>query len=219
MMEAPEILYVDESILVCVKPAGFLSERGPGKNLPDALAEYSEVKTVHRLDKQVAGVMVLARTQAAAASLIGQIERRETEKTYLAVVRGVPEAPSGEMRDLLFHDARTNKTFVVKRERKGVREARLSYEVLGSREPDGQACSLVRVKLETGRTHQIRVQFASRGHSLLGDIRYGSKHPCGVSLWAYRLAFRHPKTGETMTFERRPERVFPWSAFEEDFPL
>lgn len=215
MMETPEMLYVDESILVCVKPTGFLSERGAGRNLPDALAEYGTVRTVHRLDKPVGGVMVLARSADAAADLIGQIERRETEKTYLAVVRGVPEAAQGEMTDLLFHDARTNKTFVVRRARKGVREARLRYEVLGSRELEGQLCSLVRVQLDTGRTHQIRVQFASRGHSLLGDIRYGSKHPCGVSLWAYRLSFTHPKTREKMTFERRPESVFPWSAFEE----
>ena len=215
MMEVPEILYCDESILVCVKPAGFLSERGAGQNLPDALAAYGEVKTVHRLDKPVGGVMVLARTQDAAANLIGQIERRETEKTYLAVVRGEMKEMSGEMVNLLFHDARTNKTFVVKRERKGVREARLRYEVLGAAEIDGQRCSLVEVRLETGRTHQIRVQFASRGLPLLGDIRYGSKHPCGVSLWAYRLTFRHPSTGETVTFERRPPNEVPWSAFEE----
>ena len=215
MMDSPEILYVDESILVCVKPAGFLSERGQGKNLPDALAEYGEVRTVHRLDKPVGGVMVLARSTEAAADLIGQIERRETEKEYLAVVRGELGEKTGEMVDLLFHDARTNKTFVVKRERKGVREARLRYAVLGVGEIDGQRCSLVKVRLETGRTHQIRVQFASRGFPLLGDIRYGSKHPCGVSLWAYRLAFRHPATGKRMTLERRPPEEAPWSAFGE----
>lgn len=214
-MSEPEILFFDEELIVCVKPAGFLSERGSGKNLPDALApRFGEIRTVHRLDKNVGGVMAVARTGFAAASLIGQIQRRETEKEYLAVVRGVPPEAAGTMTDLLFHDAGSNKTFVVERKRKGVREAVLHYAVLQTKDIGGEPCSLVRIRLETGRTHQIRVQFASRRLPLLGDIRYGSKAPCEASLWAFRLAFSHPKTKKRESYLRLPPDAFPWNEFD-----
>ena len=222
-MEAffPEILYEDRQLVVCAKPVGWLSEPG-GKSLPDALSAYyagrgapKEVFTVHRLDRIVGGVMVFARTKEAASRLAQAVAAREVEKEYLAVLRGVPEKPEDTLVDLLFRDASQGKTFVVMRPRKGVREAKLDYRLLQTvTREDGQVLSLVAVRLHTGRTHQIRVQFASRGLPLLGDIRYGSKDPdCTAALWSHRLAFRHPKTGEQMQFEKRPPETYPWALF------
>ena len=218
---APEILYADRHVLVCVKPVGMLSE--PGKNsLPDALAAYladrgepSDVFTVHRLDKVVGGVMVFARTKYAASQLTQAVAAREVEKEYLAVLRGVPEKPEDTLEDLLFRDASQGKTFVVRRPRKGVRDAKLDYKLLQTvTRADGQPLSLVRVRLHTGRTHQIRVQFSSRGLPLLGDIRYGSKDPdCDAALWSHKLAFRHPASGEDMTFTAPPPAAYPWALF------
>ena len=214
------VLYSDCAILICEKPSGVLSERGSGANLPDladrwlsARGEAPAILTVHRLDKPVSGLMVLARTRKAAADLIAQIAAHKTEKEYLAVIRGVPEAPEGVWEDLLFHDSRTNKTFVVTRPRKGVREAKLSYRVLGLTELDSRPLSLVRVRLYTGRTHQIRAQFSHRGLPLLGDIRYGSKAHHGPALFSCRLAFDHPETGKRTEFELLPEGE-PWSLFD-----
>ena len=214
------VLYCDDSLLVCEKPAGVLSEPGPGKNLPDLAAawlrargERDELRTVHRLDKAVGGLTVLARTQAAAASLIAQIAARTAEKEYLAVLRGVPEAEEAVLEDLLFHDSRSNKTFVVTRPRKGVREAKLSYRVMDRAEGETGPLTLVRVKLHTGRTHQIRAQFSHRGLPLLGDIRYGSKAPHGPALFSCYLAFDHPETGKRMKFELLPQGK-PWACFE-----
>ena len=188
---ALNVLYCDASLLVCEKPVNCLSEPGPGKNVPDMSSEWlrtkgenPDVRTVHRLDKAVGGLMVLARTQRAAASLIDQIAARTAEKEYLAVLRGVPRQEAATLEDLLFHDSRTNKTFVVTRPRKGVREAKLSYRVLGRADTEAGPLSLVRVKLHTGRTHQIRAQFSHRGLPLLGDIRYGSRAGHGPALFS-----------------------------------
>ena len=218
-MEALNVLYWDRSVLVCEKPAGCLSEPGAGRNLPElagawleALGEDGNLRTVHRLDKAVGGLMVLARTQAAAASLIGQIAARTVEKEYLAVLRGVPGQEEAVLEDLLFHDSRTNKTFVVTRPRKGVREARLSYRVLDRTEAEGQPLTLVRVRLFTGRTHQIRAQFSHRGLPLLGDLRYGSRAEHGPALFSCFLAFDHPDTGKRMEFELLPKGA-PWDLF------
>ena len=212
-----QILYEDAQIVVCVKPAGVLSEPSNGRGLPELLAaryrergEKDTVLTVHRLDKIVGGVMVLARTKDAASKLTRMIAEREPEKEYLAVLRGTPEKPADTLTDLLFRDAAKNKTYIVKRMRKGVREASLSYETVA--EKDG--LTLVRVKLHTGRTHQIRVQFASRGLPLLGDIRYGSKDPrCEAALWSHRLAFAHPVTDEPLEFSCDPPDAYPWDLF------
>ena len=216
---ALHVLYCDKAILVCEKPAGVLSEPGQGKNLPDLAAawlsargEEPTIRTVHRLDKAVGGLMVLARSQKAAASLIDQIAARRVEKEYLAVLRGVPPQEEAVLEDLLFHDSRTNKTFVVTRPRKGVREAKLSYRVLGRAEGEAGPLSLVRVKLYTGRTHQIRAQFSHRGLPLLGDIRYGSKAAHGPALFSCLLSFDHPETGERMQFELLPKGA-PWGLF------
>ena len=218
---ALNVLYCDRELLVCEKPVDCLSEPGPGRNLPDLAAawlrEHGEdpaVRTVHRLDKAVGGLTVLARTQAAAASLIGQIAAHSAEKEYLAVLRGVPEADEAVLEDLLFHDSRCNKTFVVTRPRKGVREAKLSYRVQGRAGTPDQPLSLVRVKLYTGRTHQIRAQFSHRGLPLLGDIRYGSKAAHGPALFSCYLAFDHPVTGQRMKYELLPTGE-PWNLFAE----
>ena len=214
------VLYCDGALLVCEKPAGVLSEPGAGANLPalaeawlTARGEDPTVRTVHRLDKAVGGLTVLARTREAAASLIGQIAAGTVEKEYLAVLRGVPEAEAATLEDLLFHDSRTNKTFVVTRPRKGVREAKLSYRVIGRAAGESGPLTLVRVRLHTGRTHQIRAQFSHRGLPLLGDIRYGSKALHGPALFSCFLAFDHPGTGARMEF-RLPPAGAPWNLFE-----
>ncbi len=219
-MEPIEILYRDADVVVCRKPAGFLSEPGPGKNLPDALrdtllaaGEDGTLYTVHRLDKPVAGLTVLARTHEAASSLIAQIAAHTAQKEYLAVLRGLPAEREAVWEDLLFHDSRTNKTFVVTRPRKGVRAAKLSWRLLGTAEAEGQTLSLVRVRLFTGRTHQIRAQFSGRGLPLLGDIRYGSKAEHGPALFSCYLSFDHPRTGKRMEFACKPQGT-PWNLFE-----
>ena len=214
------ILYQDESLLLCAKPAGVVSEPDRGRGMPELLAaqlreagEPDNIAGVHRLDRQVGGLMVFSRRKDVTGALIEKIRRREMEKEYLAVLRGRPDAPEGTLEDLLFHDSRCNKTFVVDRMRKGVREAKLSYRTLGEAEDGGQALTLVQVRLYTGRTHQIRVQFASRGLPLLGDIRYGSKAACTPALWSYRLCFDHPVTGRRLEQICPPPEAWPWTLF------
>ena len=156
-----DILYQDRELAVCRKPAGLLSQDGPGDTLPSLLRAQlgGEIFPVHRLDRDAGGVMVCARTRRAAGSLSGAISQGEFRKEYLCIVRGRPEEDEGTYRDLLLHDKSRNKSFVVQRMRGGVKEAVLDYRLLAER--DG--LSLVRVRLHTGRTHQIRVQFSSRG--------------------------------------------------------
>ncbi len=190
------ILYADNSIVVCVKPVGLDSE----KEMPQALGmEVSgEFYPVHRLDKNVGGVMVYARTKAAAALLSQLIQRGELVKEYVALVHGeVPE--NGDWEDLLWKDSRQNKVFVVKRERKGVKKARLEFRCLSRGER-----SLVRVRLHTGRSHQIRVQFASRGFPLVGDHKYGARDEnTAPMLFSCCLSF--PYKGKTRKFEMLPD--------------
>lgn len=203
------VLYRDNSIIVCVKPYGVLSEEDEKKpNLPAMLKAdlgCDEIYPVHRLDRTTQGLMVYAKTKEAANRLSAQIQRGEMEKTYLAVIEGVPDPLAGEYRDLLYFDRKKNKSYVVKRERKGVKQARLRYETLETIERDGQMNSLVKIILDTGRTHQIRVQFASRKMPLIGDRRYGSRVACEIILLsASQLSFIHPFTGERMTFKTDP---------------
>ncbi len=196
-----EILYEDKDIIVCIKERGLLSQHDENKpNMISALKEVcgGEVYPVHRLDKEVGGVMVYAKTQRAAAALSAQVADRTFEKQYLALIHGVPAETQGTMEDLLYFDKGKNKSFTVKKERRGVKKAILQYELM---ETDGEK-SLVRVKLITGRTHQIRVQFASRKMPLFGDRRYGARdEEKTVALRSYRIAFTHPETGERMSFE------------------
>lgn len=205
-----QILYSDADIVVCVKPAGVLSEE-PG--MPRLLSEElgGDIYCVHRLDRAVGGVMVYARTAAADAALSRQIAACQFHKEYLAVVQGRPEEDSAILRDLLFWDRTKNKSFVVKRQRGGVKDAELEYALLEAL-PE---LSLLRVILHTGRTHQIRVQFSSRAMPLVGDVKYGSRYRgCALALWSHSLGFRHPATGKAMSFSAMPELVFPWNGFE-----
>ena len=153
--------------------------------------------------------MVYAKTQEAARRLSAMIQQGRVEKTYLAVAEGAPEETQGEYTDLLYFDRRKNKSYVVKRERKGVKQARLQYEVLQTVEHEGQRLSLLKNQLLTGRTHQIRVQFASRKMPLVGDRRYGSHIPADhIQLCAARLSFSHPVTGEALRFSYDPTDEF-----------
>lgn len=202
-----EILFEDAHIIVCIKPASLSSESTPDqKGFADLLASQNGgyIGVVHRLDLGVGGVMVYAKTKEAAARLSRDVQEHRFEKEYLAVIHGIPDAPSAILRDLLFHDRRLNKSFAVTRERAGVKEAILDYTLLNSAESEFGTLSLVRVKLHTGRTHQIRVQFASRKHPLVGDGKYGARDRAPIALFSTRLAFSHPKTGEHMTFEQVP---------------
>ena len=214
------ILYEDAHLVICLKPPGVLSEDSEkGRCMPALLREHYRaqgksdyIATVHRLDKIVGGVMVFSRRRQVTGQLTAAIARHEITKEYLAVLRGHPEKAEDTLTDLLFRDAAHNKSYVVKRMRKGVREARLSYREIARTD----ALSLVRVQLHTGRTHQIRVQFASRGLPLLGDIRYGSRDErCTAALWSYRLALRHPVTGKTVDVSALPPEGYPWQLFGE----
>ncbi len=209
-----EILYEDASITVAVKPPELLSEQtADGKGFADLLAVRNQnryIGVIHRLDRGVGGVMVYARTPKAAAKLSTAVQAHEVKKEYLAIVHGVPDQKIGEWRDLLFHDRMKNKTYVVDRTRRGVKEAILSYEVLESREvAEYGMLSLVRVTLQTGRTHQIRVQFSSRGFPLLGDGKYGARDRSPIALWSHKLSFSHPDTKKELVFCKTPNGT-PW---------
>lgn len=204
------MLYSDDFIAVCIKPAGVLSEEGGMPQLLSSLLGGAFL-CVHRLDKPVGGVMVYARSSAAAAALSRSVAEGRLEKEYLAAAQGVPIEKSGTMRDLLFHDARQNKTFVVGRPRRWVKEALLDYELISSAEYEGKTLSALKIRLHTGRSHQIRVQLASRGMPLAGDKKYGSGvRGCGIALWAASLRFPHPATGRIMCFSAPPPDEAPW---------
>ena len=206
-----EILYKDRDILVCVKPPRVLSTDEPG-GLPELVRQElgdpkADVRTVHRLDRVVSGLMVLARNPEAASALSRQIREGEFKKEYLAVVHGLPPEPKGTFRDLLGRDKARRMTFVSKEPGKGIQEAVLDYEVLTAEANRAK----VLVRLHTGRTHQIRVQFASRGMPLYGERKYSERNdPCEIALWSYRLGFAHPATGEPMEFTKEPPESDPW---------
>lgn len=206
--EGMEILFEDKDLIVCIKERGVLSQEGKEgeKTMTSLLSMQTgrEVYPVHRLDKEVGGVMVFAKNQKAAAALSSQVTDRTMEKEYITLIDGCPEEKEGTMEDLLFFDRSKNKSFTVKKERRGVKKALLSYRVLDQK--DG--LSLVRVKLHTGRTHQIRVQFASRKMPIVGDRRYGSKRESKIiALWSCYISFVHPVTKERMTFEKMSEEA------------
>ena len=205
-----EIIYKDKDIVVCIKPARVLSTDEPG-GLPELLREElgtQDFRTVHRLDRVVSGLMVVARNAAAASELSRQIREDTFEKEYLAVIHGKPDMGEVRLCDLLLRDKARKMTFVVAEPGKDVQPASLTYRVLGS----NGTLSRVRIKLETGRTHQIRVQFSSRGLPLVGERKYSElDDPCEIALWSYRLAFTHPKTGEKMEFTHEPPREYPWT--------
>ena len=190
------VLYEDKDVLVVHKPSGMLSEVSEREaSVVSALAArgtggYSPTP-ITRLDREVSGVMMLAKSREGAAFFSAQMSDRTVFcKEYLAVVAGVPAEREGSMKDLLFKDSSKNKSFVVKRMRRGVKAASLSYRVVAEAEANGAPVSLLHITLETGRTHQIRVQCASRRHPLLGDGRYGGDPAYPMGLLSYRLSFR-----------------------------
>ena len=206
-----EIICIDSDIIVCLKPAGLLSEGEGPESLLTLLAEQcgGQVFPVHRLDRGAAGLMVFARNSKAAAGLSRAVQEKRLKKEYFALISGIPAEKEGEMTDFLFKDSRKGKVFAVSRPRKGVREARLTYRVLWH----SNEASLVRVALDTGRTHQIRVQFSSRGMPLWGDGKYGSRVKGELALFSCVLGFPHPKTGKPMSFEAKPQGE-PWDAVQ-----
>ena len=214
-----EILYEDQNIIFCVKPAGVLSqsdEKGR-PNMPAMLAEICgcQAYPVHRLDLEVSGVMVFAKNSKAAAKMSEITASHEDfKKEYLAVVEGEPPQ-CGVLEDLLYHDKNKNKTYVVKRERRGVKKAKLSYECLETVTDGGQVFSLVKVRLYTGRTHQIRVQFASRGYPIAGDRRYGaSPSQNQIHLFSHKIEFISPFDREVKTMVALPQKHGIWTKFE-----
>ena len=207
-----EILYADPDILVCIKPARVLSTDEPG-GLPSLVRtalgnEKADVRTVHRLDRVVSGVMVLARNAKAASELSRQIREDVFEKEYLAVVHGNPEKERGTLTDLLYRDKARRMTMVASEPAKGVQEAILDYRVMNHT----AEMSRVKVQLKTGRTHQIRVQFASRNLPLVGERKYCTlEDPCEIALWSHRIAFTHPITGKPVQFSKEPPEIYPWT--------
>ncbi len=191
-----EILYSDQNIAVCVKPVGLDAEH----DVPGALAEMlgGQIFTVHRLDRNVGGVMVYARNSRTAAALSRAIQEGTMVKEYVATVHGTPPE-QGDWQDLLFKDSSKNKVFVVKKERRGVKKARLEFLRLTEGEQ-----SLVRIRLHTGRSHQIRVQFASRGYPLVGDGKYGARDNTPAPL-LFSCRIRFPYGGKTAVFQALPD--------------
>ena len=207
-----KILYQDDKIIVCVKPAQVLSTDEPG-GLPDLLRAHlgdpdANIRTVHRLDRVVSGLMVVARTARAASDLSRQIRQDEFGKEYLAVIHGNDLPPEGQFRDLLLRNKSERKTYIVQEPGKDVQEALLEYKVLNRTD----SLSRVQIRLLTGRTHQIRAQFSGRGYPLVGDRKYSLLDDnCPIALWSYALSFSHPATGEKMTFTLQPPDIYPWT--------
>ena len=208
-----EILYMDDDLLVCIKPARVLSTDEPG-GLPELMRQElgdpkADVRTVHRLDRVVSGLMVLARNAKAASELSRQIREDQFYKEYLAVVHGIPDE-KGTLTDLLMRDKARKMTIVVDQPQKGAQEAILDYEL----QTMAQGMSRVRIDLKTGRTHQIRVQFSSRCMPLVGERKYAIlDDECEIALWSHKIGFYHPKTGQWMEFSKKPPEIYPWSIF------
>ena len=205
-----EILYSDKDIIVCDKPEGTLSEGNGADCMPRILSDMlgGEIYVVHRLDRETGGLMVFARNSESAAALSRQVTEGGFKKGYFAVLTGIPKEKNGSIRSLLYFDRQKNKSFCVERERKGVKEALLDYSVVSVSEER----ALVKVSLHTGRTHQIRVQFASIGFPLVGDRKYGAPKDeyKGVALMSCELCFCHPQTKEPMRFELAIRDHYPW---------
>lgn len=223
-----EIIHKNENFIICKKPVGVQSQKASngGKSMIELIARElnipeGEVHPVHRLDKLVGGTMVYAIGKEGAKKLSQIVSENRMQKRYLAVIHGRPEEDKGIFKDLLFKDSSKNKSYVVKRMRRGVKEASLEYEVIDTKETNGEKISLVRILLHTGRTHQIRVQFASRGMPLVGDRRYGSgKDNCPVALHSYSLEFINPFNNNNEEFISEPNREeTPWDMFEVNWSL
>ena len=206
-----DILYEDNHVLAINKPAGALvqPDRTGDRTLVDDVTDDLRVRfgkpgkvfvgVVHRLDRPVSGVLLLARTSKGAARLAAQFRDGRVEKTYWALVESTPETPAGTLEHFLLKDPAQNRVRIATAEEPGARRARLEYRVLRP----AAAGTLLEVRLETGRAHQIRVQLAAMGCIIAGDLRYGSRRPLGsmIALHARTLAFDHPTRGERITIE------------------
>ena len=208
-----ELIHVDRDIVVCIKPPRVLSTDEPG-GLPELVREAlgdpnANIRTVHRLDRVVSGLMVLARSNKSASELSRQIREDRFEKEYLAVLHGIPSEETGTLRDLLLRNKPERKTYVVQEPGKDVQEAILNYRLLSKTD----TLSKVAIQLITGRTHQIRAQFSSRDLPLVGDRKYSLyEDDCEIALWSHRIAFDHPYTGKRMEFVQPPPDTYPWTA-------
>lgn len=209
-----KIIYRDRDIIVCIKPPRVLSTDEPG-GLPDMLREElgdknADIRTVHRLDRVVGGLMVLGCNHSAASELSRQIRDGSFKKIYLAAVHGITE-DKGQMRDYMYRDKARKMSFVTESQSKDTREAILNFRTLDRKE----GMSLVEVELVTGRTHQIRCQFSSHGFPLMGERKYSLLNDgCELALFSSEIGFTHPKTGEYMSFYEKPPKIFPWNLFK-----
>lgn len=205
------ILYEDDDIIIADKAPGQLSEiSADGKDIVSEISKYSgtEVSPVNRLDRVAGGAILLAKNAKSASALSEAMSSGSFVKQYVCAIQGNMDPPCGEMEDFLFKDSRTNKVYSVKTERKGARKASLSYETLGT----ADNISLLIVTLHTGRTHQIRVQFASRRHPLLGDGKYGSRdNKCTCALWSRHMEFDFK--GKHVSVTSDPPECYPWTCF------
>lgn len=204
------IIFEDNDIIVCIKPAGIVSQSDSSdkESMISLLSAHtgSDVFPIHRLDRDVSGIMVYAKNKNSAAKLSTAVANHELIKEYIAIVGGKPSPESGVMQDLLFKDSSRNKSYVVKRPRKGVKEAVLEYRLISTTTINEKTFSAVLIKLHTGRTHQIRVQFSSRKMPLAGDRKYGGDSAFdSIGLWSYRISFNHPTTNVPICFERKPD--------------
>lgn len=212
-MNTIEIIYDDTELCVACKPQGIDSEHKLCELLSKQLG--CDIYPVHRLDKDAGGLILLAKTKCAAAKLSDSMQKGEFIKYYLAIVIGTPQEQDGSLRDYLYHDRQKNKSYVVKSARKGVKLASLEYQTIGSCMHDSTAVSLIKIRLHTGRTHQIRVQFASRKLPLLGDVKYGGgREGVKLSLWSHKIEISHPVSGERLEFRLAPPDSFPWNLFD-----
>ena len=214
-MKEITVLFEDNNIIAAIKPVGVLSQAGNTADMISLLGEgRGEIYPLHRLDKNVGGVMVFAKNKQAAAKMSQLISENRMSKSYYAVLCGKPEEDCAVLEDLLFKDSSKNKSFVVKRMRKGVKKASLEYKTVESVQTDSGFLTLVKVKLHTGRTHQIRVQFSSRKLPLLGDGRYGGKSDkCDIALWSTEISFISPFDRQNLTFKAPLPKQYPWNLF------
>ena len=217
-----KVLYRDKFIVAVEKPCGMLSEPSPTEEM-SVLSETAKQENiplafpVHRLDRNVAGIMLIAKGKTPAGKFSALVSERAVNKEYLAIVHGKPQSDFGVYKDLLFKDSSCNKSFVTDKMRKGVKEASLEYKVIDSKESEDGILSLVRVRLHTGRTHQIRVQFSSRTTPLFGDGKYGSHTNRGeIALYSARMSFLHPFTKRNTDIRNLPDmEKYPWNLFRE----
>lgn len=227
-----KILFEDENIIVCIKPAGISSqtERGFDPDMVSILMNYQHEKgienpyvgVIHRLDKPVSGVMVYAKTKTAASKLSAELASHSFSKKYYAIVMNSGQnienilGNTGTLKNVLVHDVKTNSSYVSENDKNG-KEALLDYKVSGTTVIDDISLALLDINLLTGRHHQIRVQLSHAGFPILGDKKYNNKMPeklpyklkkTGLALWAYNLSFTHPATGEAMEFTTEPDGIY-----------